>query len=427
MNLCHDEAAAANAYTKGMNTSLSSPAGARFDPFDALFDEVVTLIYAASRQPVLRRRALSLIAQSLGAAGAVYLSFVEGQAAPAACESAGSLPADYAAHYVARGAAIDPRRRFLEAAHDESIYVSHYDRDDTDPRDALFFEGFLADCGVGESIGAQIARTEHRCEHLYIERALGLPPFAPTELLLFRRLVRHLRHAEQIAEAAAYRSAEEALQQQLLDELPLGAIIADKNRRVLFANAAAREILATGDGLSLAEGKLQAARAFEMNALTAHLRSAARAVSTPGDVALLVARPSGKQPFALLVAPLRPVREEEDIAEARMTVLLADLDGRSGVLAPRLMQLFGLSRAEARIAAGIAEGRRLQEIAQASDVRMPTVRTQLRAALKKIGVARQADLVRVVLTLPATLPPRPGDDAAREPDLRLKSKPAASF
>jgi DNA-binding CsgD family transcriptional regulator/PAS domain-containing protein len=415
-------------YTKGMNTSLSSSAGARFDASDALFDEVVSLIYAAGRQPMLRRRSLSLIAQSLGAAGAVYLSFVEGQAAPAACESAGSLPADYAAHYVARGAALDPRRRFLEAAHDEgSIYVSHYDRDDADPRDALFFDGFLADCGIGESIGAQIARTDHRCEHLYIERALGLPPFAPAELHLFRRLVRHLRQAEQIAEAAAYRSAEEALQQQLLDELPLGAIIADKSRRVLFANAAAREILAAGDGLSLADGKLQAARAFELNALTAHLHSAARAVSTPGDVALLVARPSGKQPFALLVAPLRPVREEEDIATARMTVLLADLDGRSGVLAPRLMQLFGLSRAEARIAAGIAEGRRLQEIAQASDVRMPTVRTQLRAALKKIGVARQADLVRVVLTLPATLPPRPGDDAAREPDSRFKSKPAAPF
>jgi DNA-binding CsgD family transcriptional regulator/PAS domain-containing protein len=416
-------------YTKGMNTSLSSPAGARFDAFDALFDEVVALIYAASRQPVLRRRALSLIAQSLGAAGAVYLSFVEGEMAPVACESAGSLPADFAEHYAARGAAIDPRRRFLEAAHDESsIYVSHYDRDSGDPRDALFFDGFLADCGIGESIGAQIAQIGQRRDHLYIERALGLPPFAPTELHLFRRLVRHLRQAEQIAEAAAYRAAEEALQQQLLDEMPLGAVIADKTRRVLFANAAAREILAAGDGLSLVDGRLQAARAFETNALTAHLRNAARAMPGPGDVALLVARPSGKQPFALLVAPLRPVREEEDIAAlARMTVLLADLDGRSGVLAPRLMQLFGLSKAEARIAAGIAEGRRLQEIAQANDVRMPTVRTQLRAALKKIGVARQADLVRVVLTLPATLPLRPGDDVAREPDSRLKTKSAASF
>jgi DNA-binding CsgD family transcriptional regulator len=395
-----------------MKTSFSPSASASFDTFDSMFDEAVALIYAASWEPMLRRRALSLIAQSLGAAGAVYLSFAQGQAAPAVCDSAGSLPADFAAHYAARGAAIDPRRRFLDAAHDESsIYVSHYDRDDSDPRDALFFDGFLADCGIGESIGAQIAQTENRRDHLYVERALGLPPFAQAELRLFRRLVRHLRQAQQIVEAGEHRAAEGALQHQLLDEMPLGAVIADNGRRVLFANAAARAIFAAGDGLSLVEGRLQAARAFETNALAAHLRGAARSAPAPGDAALLVARPSGKPSFALLVAPLRPVGEDEDLAAARMTVLLADLDGRGSALAPRLMQLFGLSKAEARVAAGVAEGRRLQEIAQASDVRMPTVRTQLRAALKKIGVARQADLVRVVLTLPA-MPLVQGNDRA---------------
>jgi DNA-binding CsgD family transcriptional regulator len=396
-----------------MKTSFSPSASASFDTLDSLFDEAVALIYAASWEPTLRRRALSLIAQSLDAAGAIYLSFAEGQAAPAACDSAGSLPPDFAAHYAARGAAIDPRRRFLDAAHDESsIYVSHYDRDDADPRDALFFDGFLADCGIGESIGAQIAQTEGRRDHLYVERALGLPPFAPGELRLFRRLVRHLRQAQQIVEAGELRAAEDALQDKLLDEMPLGALIVDKSRRVLFANAAARAILATGDGLSLVEGRLQAARAFETNALAAHLRSTARSAPAQGDAALLVARPSRKPSFALLVAPLRPVGKDEDLAAARMTVLLADLDGRGSVLASRLMQLFGLSKAEARVAAGLAEGRRLQEIAQASDVRMPTVRTQLRAALKKIGVARQTDLVRVVLTLPAALTLDQGNDRA---------------
>jgi DNA-binding CsgD family transcriptional regulator len=320
------------------------------------------------------------------------------------------LPADFAAHYAARGAAVDPRRRFLEATHDDSIYVSHYDRDSADPRDALFFDGFLADCGIGESIGARIIQTERRRDQLYIERALGLPPFAPAELRMFRRLVRHMRQAEQIAEAADRRAAEGVLQQQLLDDLPLGALITDNGRRVLFANAAARDILTAGDGLSLSEGRLQATRAFETKTLSLHLRGAACAA--PGkSAALLVARPSGKQPFVLLVAPLRPVRDEADIATARMTVLIADLDGRRAVLAPRLIQLFGLSKAEARVAAGVAGGLRLHEIARANDVGMPTVRTQLRSVLRKMGVARQADLVRMALTLPATLPSPPVQDA----------------
>jgi PAS domain-containing protein len=390
---------------------------------DTVFDEAVALIYAAGRQPALRRRALSLIAQSLGAAGAVYVSFMAGETVPAVCESAGNLPPAFAADYTARGAAIDPRRRFLEAAPDESIYLSHDDRDRADPDDALFFDGFLADRGIGESLGAQIARAGRRYDQLYVERALGLSPFAPAEIRLFRRFVHHLRQAEQSAEAAQRRAAKETLQQELLDSLPLGAIIIDKDRRVVFANTAAHDILAAGDGLSLIDGRLQAARAFETNALTAHLRNAARGAA-PSDsaAALLVARPSGKRPFALQVAALRPVGEDEDIAAARMTVFLADLDGRIDALAPRLTQLFGLSKAEARVAAGVVAGRRLQEVARDSDVRMPTVRTQLRAALKKIGVARQADLVRVALALPATLAPRTGDDA---PAQRIKSPFAA--
>ncbi len=170
-----------------------------------------------------------------------------------------------------------------------------------------------------------------------------------------------------------------------------------------------RAMLGAGDGVSLDEGKLQPARAFETNVLAAHLRGAA--LLGPGGEcedevgALLIGRPSGKRPYALLVAPLLPARDDDEIAAARMVVFVADLESHGGALAPRLTQFFGLSKAEARVAAGIVEGRRLQEIARASDVRMPTVRTQLRAALKKIGVTRQADLVRVVLALPP-LPPR---------------------
>ena len=61
-----------------MKTSFSPSASASFDTLDSMFDEAVALIYAASWEPTLRRRALSLIAQSLGAAGAVYLSFADG-------------------------------------------------------------------------------------------------------------------------------------------------------------------------------------------------------------------------------------------------------------------------------------------------------------------------------------------------------------
>lgn len=413
-----DEWPAAGAYTREMAPNATSP----LDGQEPLLDEAIALFYEGATQAAPRRRGLSLLAQLLDAAGAVDVVWDRARGRIVRCDVAGALPADRAAQYAARWAAIDPRRKFLERGHDESIFVSHYDRDNADPDDAPFFDAFLAACGVGHSLGANLGVGGTTLRQVYVERRLGAAPFSVGEVRAFRRLVRHLANAERMAQAARRRAVDAALPWRLLDSLPVGTIIADRDRRILFANEAAEEILAAGDGLSRHDDLLQAARAFETNALSAHLRDAVACARPSGGEggALLVARPSGRRPYALVVVALPPragddgpgerAEHGDEAAAARAVVFVTDLDGPSGALAPRLTQLFGLSKAEARVAVGIVEGRRLHEIAQDCAVRMPTVRTQLRAVLKKVGAARQADLVRIVLALPATLP-APRDDA----------------
>jgi DNA-binding CsgD family transcriptional regulator len=61
-----------------------------------------------------------------------------------------------------------------------------------------------------------------------------------------------------------------------------------------------------------------------------------------------------------------------------------------------LADLFGLSPAEARVAAALMAGKSLADIAAASGVQITTVRTQLRSTLRKVGVKRQFDLVRIL-------------------------------
>jgi len=60
--------------------------------------------------------------------------------------------------------------------------------------------------------------------------------------------------------------------------------------------------------------------------------------------------------------------------------------------------LFGLSPAEARVAAALMTGKSLANIAAAYGVQITTVRTQLRSVLRKVGVKRQFDLVRMLLS-----------------------------
>ena len=57
---------------------------------------------------------------------------------------------------------------------------------------------------------------------------------------------------------------------------------------------------------------------------------------------------------------------------------------------------FGLSPAESRLAASLMQGRKLADIARDSGVEVTTLRTQLSSILRKVGVERQVDLVRVL-------------------------------
>ena len=70
----------------------------------------------------------------------------------------------------------------------------------------------------------------------------------------------------------------------------------------------------------------------------------------------------------------------------------------------RLRQLYGLSRAEARVVALLAQGYKLDATAESLGLVYETVRKHLKQVFDKTGCDRQAELVRLLVTGPATLP-----------------------
>lgn len=71
---------------------------------------------------------------------------------------------------------------------------------------------------------------------------------------------------------------------------------------------------------------------------------------------------------------------------------------------PLLIQRFGLTMAEARVASAIAAGLSPQEMAQRDVVSVHTIRTQLKAAMAKTGSSRQAQLAAKVMALQMSQP-----------------------
>ncbi len=59
---------------------------------------------------------------------------------------------------------------------------------------------------------------------------------------------------------------------------------------------------------------------------------------------------------------------------------------------------FGLTVAETRLTLRIVQGRTVQEASVDLEIRPSTARTHLKSVFQKVGVGRQAELVRVLLT-----------------------------
>lgn len=112
----------------------------------------------------------------------------------------------------------------------------------------------------------------------------------------------------------------------------------------------------------------------------------------PGGVrSIPVPAREGRPPAIVHLVPVRGAAN--DVFSGAASVLIVTPVERKKVPGAEVLQgLFDLTPAEARVARGIAEGRTLEAIALAAGVSQETVRSQLKAALGKTGMNRQAEL-----------------------------------
>lgn len=111
--------------------------------------------------------------------------------------------------------------------------------------------------------------------------------------------------------------------------------------------------------------------------------------------AIAVARPNAR-PLLVRAAPM--ARSAQDLLQqAKAALMIVDPDERRAPQEPVLRQVFGFTNAEAEIAAALASGQDIDEIAQARGVRPATIRTQIKSIFAKTNTRRQAELVALLL------------------------------
>jgi DNA-binding CsgD family transcriptional regulator len=195
---------------------------------------------------------------------------------------------------------------------------------------------------------------------------------------------------------------------KVLQLVPNPALLLDSAGRITLANPSAEALLRAGDGLTIdRNGGLQLAAAFpaERSALSQALAQSLAVASGTGDELgnpLRLTRPSGAAPLLVLPVPLpAPAFALWAMTEqARVLVLVIDPSVRSRAAAASVRATFGLTDAEARVAALVGSGFSGPEAAAMLRVSPATVKTHLKRCFEKTGVHSQVGLARIIGALP---------------------------
>lgn len=208
---------------------------------------------------------------------------------------------------------------------------------------------------------------------------------------------------------------------EVLNQIALGIVLIGADRKVVFANQTAKEIVNEADGLLIStDGYLRGATSQQTQEIRELVeraleeeRQELRSRERARKGAIAISRSSGRRSLAMLVSPLRSPTAGKD--GAMVCVFLSDPERRPRIPAELAARLYGLTPAETRLALALAEGKRLEEIATLFGVTRNTLNYTLRNLFRKTQTDRQTDLISLFLGSPLSFSLRSetGDEVNR--------------
>lgn len=261
---------------------------------------------------------------------------------------------------------------------------------------------FMALLGAHDAVGAVAFRDDNYLNFFTMQRSIDQPPFSSSDKETFDHLLPHINRAVRLYTKLANLGAEAYTPERtVLEDLKRGILICDTNFRVIYKNAYAEEIISRNTIISITDKNLLV---FENNKLSAEamiaLTNAVRASveSRPGSDTIL-SLPNGKKNVTITFSPLIPVDDASYASRHHRggaIINLYDWSMRRPVEPIVLEKIFGLSPAEAKVAAKLVEGASISDIAAQTFRTRDTIKSQLKAVFRKTNTNRQGELVALL-------------------------------
>jgi DNA-binding CsgD family transcriptional regulator len=259
-----------------------------------------------------------------------------------------------------------------------------------------FQQDFFVRSGYGSFAGIVLAKSPELTLSVSIIRRVDQGRYSRGEIDFINRLSAQLRVASAVAVRFGLESSRRISDTFGTAGHPVALI--GHAGRVIHMNARFADLI--GDGIQVAAGRLGSWQGRADSALAAAIDRAVRHDGTLGVPPKPVVLP--RRDARPLVAHVMPVvGQVRDLLHlVAAIVTLTDLsDAATRAADAVLMEAFGLTAAEARLAVQIAAGRTLPEIARDQGVAHETLRSRLKSVFGKTGTGRQTELALLVAKL----------------------------
>lgn len=268
---------------------------------------------------------------------------------------------------------------------DEELHKSAYYREFLVTMPAEHYLGCILSDGSDASLAPPM--------HLSFFRPPGTDDFSDAEVGALADLYPHIHRAFELHWQQRTIKEQLGVFHQSLDGLDFGVLFVDPASRVRHANAAARRMVDHSDWTALLGGLTE--RIPSEGELGGLMQSCA--LGQGGAISL---GPDNKRVFVLALPLTPPVITPAGETRASVMLMLIDPQKRPEAALDFVVHAFGLSKAEARLLPLLFENRTPADIAEALNIKISTVRSQLSAIFAKTGTSRQQELIRLLGTLP---------------------------
>ncbi|WP_207484616.1 helix-turn-helix transcriptional regulator [Arenibaculum pallidiluteum] len=268
-----------------------------------------------------------------------------------------------------------------------------------------FWNDFLRPQDIDTCLASLPWRSGAEVAALALWRSERAEPWERPHIELLTLLTPHVRRALEANRRMKELHLTQGMALDALDRLECGVVLLRNDGSIAFLNRAAGGILMSGDGIMVDGGRLRAMSRSRDTALQRAIGSAAAGGASDGNSgsSMAVSRPSGRRPLIIHVMPSRGRADGIALRGVGVFVLMVDPEVESKTSLTQLRQLYGLTAAEAAVAALVAHGHGLQAAADSLGVTLSTVRVHLQRVFEKTDTHRQAELARLLVKIQSNI------------------------